>query len=77
MAIFTLSEINELISGYKAALLAVRNGKSYRMSSGGVDREYTAQDIPVIMDLLNQLDCERTKFAIGAGPQILVGRPRR
>ena len=64
MAIFTLAEINELMTGYKAALLAVRNGKSYRMSSGGIDREFTGQDITVIMDLLNQLDVDLQKLTI-------------
>lgn len=77
MAIFTLAEIETQIAGYKAALLAVSGGKSYRMASGTADRTWTSEDISEIRKTLEWLDGERQKLTIGSGPQFLVGRPRR
>jgi len=77
MAIFTITEIEAQIAAYKAALLAVAGGKSYRMANGATDRTWTSEDIAEIRKTLEWLDSERQKVIIGAGPQILVGRPRR
>jgi 3-deoxy-D-arabino-heptulosonate 7-phosphate (DAHP) synthase class II len=77
MAIFTLAEIETQIAAYKAALLAVANGKSFQMQAGGSARTWTSEDTPEIRRTLEWLDSERTRLTIGSGPQILVGRPAR
>jgi hypothetical protein len=70
MAIFTLQELDEQISAYKQALLALAVSQSYKL--GG--REYVRADLPEIRETLQFLDLERSKLTCGSGPKFVTGR---
>ncbi len=73
MAIFTAQELDEQISAYKQALLALAVSQSYKMSG----REYVRADLPEIRKTLQFLDLERSKLTGGSGPKFVVGRVSR
>jgi hypothetical protein len=58
MAIFTLTEIDEQITAYKAALKAVSINKEYTFEGNS----YTRADLHQIRKTLEWLDQERTKL---------------
>jgi len=69
MAIFTLQELDEQISAFKEALIALRHCQSYKISG----REYVRADLPEIRKTLQFLDLERSKLTGGSGPKFAVG----
>jgi hypothetical protein len=76
MAIFTLTEIEEQLTSWKTALLAVSAGQSYSTADG---RRLTRADVPEIRKTLEWLEKERSSLLAGngVGPQFVVGRPVR
>lgn len=70
MAIFTLQELDEQITAYKQALLALSVSQSYRMAG----REYVRADLPEIRKTLQFLDLEKSKLTGGSGPKFVTGR---
>lgn len=77
MAIFTLAEIDEQTTYYKAALKAVSMGQSFRQNTGVSDRTWTGADLPEIRKTLAWLDGERAKVLSRRGPVSVTGRPQR
>jgi len=73
MAIFTAAEIEEEITGWKAALSAVRSGQSYSIAG----RTLTRVDVAEIMKILRDLDVERQMLAGHTGPFTTAGRVKR
>jgi hypothetical protein len=73
MAIFTVQELDEQISAYKQALLALAVSQSYKMG----DRQYVRADLPEIRKTLLFLDQERSKLTGGFGPKFVIGRVSR
>ena len=75
MAIFTLTEIEEQITAYKAALNAVSYAQEYSI---GV-RRFTKADLPEIRNTLEWLGAEKTKLLTNqsGGPVFSTGRIRR
>jgi hypothetical protein len=75
MAIFTAAEIEEQITAYKAALLALATSQSYTV----LGRTVTRANIQQIRDTLEWLNREKSIMAAGvsAGLQTLPGRPVR
>jgi hypothetical protein len=63
MAIFTVPELDEQISAFKKALLALAVSQSYKL--GG--REYVRADLPEVRETLQFLDLERCKLTGGFG----------
>ena len=73
MAIFTTQELNEQVSAYKQALLALAVNQSYKLAG----REYVRADLPEIRKTLQFLDQERSKLTGGSGPKFVKGRVSR
>lgn len=67
MAIFTLTEIAEQKTAYKAALLKVSRGQAYDI--GG--RRLTRADLPEIRETLEWLDKEEAKLGGLGGPSVV------
>lgn len=72
-SIWTLTELDEQIAAYKAALLAVTTSQSYKIGT----RELTRADLPEIRDTLDWLGRERSQLTLSAAPVSVVMRPRR
>jgi hypothetical protein len=77
MAIFTLTEIDEQMTYYKAALKAVSMGQSFRQSTGISDKTWTGADLPEIRRTLSWLEEERKKILTQNRPTSVIGRPVR
>lgn len=77
MGIFTSAELDEQITAFKAALLAVSKGKSFRMNTGGSDRTWTSEDLPEIRATLQWLANEKSALLGTAVPVTVIGRPAR
>ena len=75
--LFTTAELDTQIIAYKKALLALASAQSYVIDSGSGRRTVTRADLPEIRSTLAFLQREKTITSIGAGPQVLTGRPRR
>lgn len=75
MAIFTLAEIDEQITAYKAAMLAIAGGRSYSIAGRSLERV----DLPEIRNQLEWLNSEKTKLenSAGSGPRFIPARPAR
>jgi hypothetical protein len=75
MAIFSAAEIEEQITAYKAALLALASNQSYTI----LGRTFTRASLPEIRATLEWLNKEKTIMDAGvsAGMQTLPGRPAR
>lgn len=71
-SIWSREELLEAIAAYKAALLAVATGKSYRIGS----RELTRLDLADIRSTLASLKKELEAIDGTAGPHFVVARPR-
>jgi hypothetical protein len=69
MAIFTLTEVEEQITAWKAALLAVSLNQSYMIG----DKRLTRADLPQIRQTLEWLDKEKTRITEPTG--IFVNGP--
>lgn len=59
MSVFTLAEIEEQLTAYKAALIACAGGGSYRVNRGGVDKMWTSADLPEIRKTITWLNQEK------------------
>ncbi len=68
MAIFTLTEIEEQITAYKAALKAVSLGKEYTVEG----KSLTRADLPEIRTTLEWLDSQRQGVSSGSGGSRMV-----
>lgn len=77
MAIFTLTEIDEQMTYYKAALKAVSMGQSFTQRSGISDKTWTGADLPEIRRTLSWLEQERSKLLVKNGSTSVIGRPAR
>lgn len=77
MAIFTLPEIEEQMTAYKAALKTVSLGQSFRMNTGTVDKLWTAADLPEIRKTLSWLESEKQTLHAKRGSVSVIGRPAR
>lgn len=73
MAIFTLTEITEAKAAWKAALLAVANGKSYSIG----DRQLTRANVAEIKEMLAWLESEERALGTTDGPAFVSGRVNR
>ena len=73
MSVFTLQEIEEQITAFKRALMAISTGQEYSIGN----RRMTRADLPEIRNTLDWLAAEKRKIQTQGGPQILVGRPKR
>ncbi len=73
MAIFTADELDEQITTWKAALLAVATSQSYTI----LNRTLTRADLPEIRATLTFLEKEKESTAGRTGPYFSVGRTRR
>jgi hypothetical protein len=74
MSIWSTTELNEQITAYKSALLAIASGQDYTDASG---RRLTHADLPEIRRTLAFLEREQNKLAGTSGPQFVSGRVRR
>ncbi len=74
MSIWTISELDEQITEWKAALLAVANGQSYTGSGG---QSFTMADLPEIRRTLRFLEAEKRNIQGTSGPARVSGRVRR
>ena len=75
--LFTLSELDDQISAYKQALIALASSQTYSITTGSSTRSLTRTDLPSVRQTLEWLQGERVKITTGAGPQIVAGRVRR
>ncbi len=73
MAIYTLEEIEQEISDWKAALNAVRHGKEYSMGT----RRLVRSDLPEIREHLEWLAGQKTGLENGSRVVIRQGRVAR
>jgi hypothetical protein len=75
MAIFTLAEIENQITAYKDALLAISTGKEYAIGGKSMKRE----DLSEIRKTLEWLDGERQQLLSSSGTrmQVNIGMVRR
>ena len=76
-ALFTAAELDQQISAYKKALIALAGAQSVVVNFGSGQRIVTHADLPEIRNTLEWLQAERVKATTGAGPQIFAGRVRR
>lgn len=67
MSIWTTDELAAQIAAYKAALLAVAQGKSYTIGN----RAYTYQDQEAIRQTLAYLETEQDKLTSRRGPLLV------
>jgi len=75
--LFTSTELDQQISAYKQALIALASAQSYTINHGSGQRTVTKADLPEIRRTLEWLQTERVKLTTGSGPQIVAGRVRR
>ena len=73
MSAFTLQEIEEQISAFKKALMAISTGQEYSIGN----RRMTRADLPEIRKTLEWLAAEKRSALGQGGPVILVGRLKR
>lgn len=73
MAIFTLTEIEELQTEWKNAALAVARGKSYKIG----DRELTRAYGKEIQQMLEWLEEQKQAISGNSGPAVVSGRVGR
>lgn len=76
-ALFTLAELDEQISAYKQALIALASAQSYTFNDNGTNRTVVRADLPQIRQTLEWLQRERLALTAHPGPQFFQGRPRR
>lgn len=74
MSIWTATELDEQITEWKAALLAVASGQSYTGSGG---QSFTMADLPEIRKTLRFLEAEKRSLAGTSGPVRVSGRVSR
>ena len=75
MAIFTITEIDEQIAAYKAALLALATSQSYEIDVAGFTRRLIKADLPEIRKTLTFLKTERADLeSAAASPGAGVSR---
>jgi len=74
MSIWTITELNEQITAWKAALLAVASGQDYTDASG---RRLSYSDLPEIRRTLRFLEAEKERTLGNSGPVFVSGRIRR
>lgn len=72
-SIWTLAELDEQLTAYKAALLALSTSQSYRIGT----RELTRADLPEIRSTLDYLAREQARLVNGSAPVGVQMRPRR
>lgn len=75
--LFTPAELDEQISAYKQALIALASAQNYSITTGSSTRQLTRADLANVRQTLEWLQGQRVQIATGGGPQILTGRPRR
>jgi len=73
MAIFTLPEIDEQLTAWKAALIACSRNQSHEYNG----RKLTRADLPEIRETLLFLKRERASVVGSNMPFTVVGRPSR
>ncbi|NOX35898.1 MAG: hypothetical protein GXP56_19580 [Deltaproteobacteria bacterium] len=73
MAIYTLEEIEQEISDWKAALNAVRHGKEYSMGA----RRLVRSDLPEIREHLEWLSSQKAGLENGSRVVVRQGRVAR
>lgn len=78
MAIFTLTEIEEQLTAYKQALLALSKAQSHELDTAGFRRKVTRADLPEIRRALEWLERQKELVAGVTGiNRINVARVRR
>lgn len=75
--LFTDAELAAQVAAYKKALTALAAAQTYELELDGERHRLTRADLPEIRTTLEWLQAQRAGNAVGAGPQILTGRPRR
>ena len=73
MSVFTLQELEEQITAFKKALMAISTGQEYSIGN----RRMTRADLPEIRKTLEWLAGDKHKLLGQGGPVVLVGRPKR
>lgn len=73
----SIDEVNTALTEWKAAEKACAGGQSFRLSSGGGDRQLTMADLAEIRAQLQYLSGERAKFRRFNRPATVIGRPSR
>jgi len=74
MSIWTVTELNEQITAWKAALKDVAAGREFTDASG---RKLTYADLPEIRKTLRFLESEKQALSGTQGPVFVRGRVRR
>jgi len=78
MALYTTAEITAEIAAWKGALTALATAKSYTVSSGGMTRTVTRENLPEIRAHLEWLEQQQAKASgTGGRPVVIIGRPAR
>ena len=78
MAIFTLTEIDEQLSAYKAGLLKLATAQSTEIDVAGFHRKVTRADLPELRKTIEWLGAERASLDNSTGvSRINVMRVRR
>ncbi len=78
MAIFTLTELDEQLGAYKAALLKLATAQSTSIDTGGFRRTVTRAELPEIRETIEWLNQERNQLDGKTGlSRINVMRVRR
>ena len=73
MSIWTLTELDEQIAAFKAALLKVASGQSCQIGGD----TYTRADIEKIQNILEYLNQQKLALTKSGGPRLQPGRVLR